>query len=55
MNKMKKKIPYGVQSFADIVEQHYIYIDKTGFIEKLESLGEKYLVFLRPRKFGKSL
>ena len=50
-----KKIPYGVQNFADIADQNYYYVDKTRFIEKLENLGEKYLVFLRPRKFGKTL
>ncbi len=36
-------------------EDNYLYIDKTPFIEKLENLNEKYLIFLRPRRFGKSL
>jgi len=36
-------------------EDGYLYIDKTHFIEKLENLNEKYLIFLRPRRFGKSL
>ena len=52
---MSKRIPYGLQSFTRIRQQSYYYIDKTSFIEKLESLGESYLTFLRPRKFGKSL
>ena len=36
-------------------EDNYLYIDKTLFIEKLENLNEKYLIFLRLRRFGKSL
>ena len=52
---MAKRIPYGLQNFSEILDQNYYYIDKTPYIEKLESLGEKYIVFLRPRKFGKSL
>jgi len=36
-------------------EDNYLYIDKTQYIERLESLNEKYLIFLRPRRFGKSL
>ena len=52
---MAKRIPYGLQSFTQIREQNFYYIDKTPFIEKIELLGEMYLVFLRPRKFGKSL
>lgn len=51
----RKKLPYGVPNFRSISEEGYVFIDKTPFLEKLESLGEKYLFFLRPRKFGKSL
>jgi len=36
-------------------EDNYLYIDKTKYIEILENLNEKYLIFLRPRRFGKSL
>lgn len=51
----RKKLPYGVPNFKSISEEGYVFVDKTLFVEKLESLGEKYLFFLRPRKFGKSL
>ncbi len=51
-----KKIPYGsVGTFEDLITQGYFYIDRTQFIEELEQLHEKHLVFLRPRRFGKSL
>jgi hypothetical protein len=50
-----KKIPYGISDYKTIVEENYLYVDKTRFIELLESLGEPYIFFLRPRRFGKSL
>ena len=49
------KIPYGLSNFADLRDENYIYIDKTKYIEILESYGEKYIFFLRPRRFGKTL
>ncbi|MGM0502944.1 MAG: AAA family ATPase, partial [Bacillota bacterium] len=33
------KIPYGVSNFKDLITQEYIYIDKTKYIETLESYG----------------
>ncbi|MEA1955359.1 MAG: AAA family ATPase, partial [Campylobacterota bacterium] len=50
-----KKIPYGQADYKSIKENNYYLIDKTKFIEKLENLNERYLIFLRPRRFGKSL
>ncbi|MEA1955440.1 MAG: AAA family ATPase [Campylobacterota bacterium] len=50
-----KKIPYGQADYKNIKENNYYFIDKTKFIEKLENLNESYLIFLRPRRFGKSL
>ncbi|MEC9491086.1 MAG: AAA family ATPase, partial [Halanaerobiales bacterium] len=49
------KIPYGLSDFYQLRREDYIYIDKTRFIEVLESYGEKYIFFLRPRRFGKTL
>ena len=51
----RKKLPYGVPNFIKIAEEGYLYVDKSLFVEKVESLGEPYIFFLRPRKFGKSL
>ena len=50
-----KKLPYGISDYERIVENDYYYIDKTMYIEKLENLAEPYIMFLRPRKFGKTL
>jgi hypothetical protein len=51
-----KKIIYGNSNFRKIkINNDYFYIDKTEFIEKLEKLNEDFVIFLRPRRFGKSL
>jgi len=50
-----KKIVYGISNYKMVKEDNYLYIDKTPFIKTLENLNEKYLIFLRPRRFGKSL
>ena len=50
-----KKLPYGISDYERLIENDYYYVDKTMYIEKLESLPEPYIMFLRPRKFGKTL
>lgn len=49
-----KKIPYGVSSFESMRKDHYYYIDKTAYLSMLEFAG-RFLFFIRPRRFGKSL
>ena len=55
MDKTLTKLPYGISNYKRIVEEGYYYVDKTRFLEELESFSEPYLFFLRPRRFGKSL
>lgn len=50
-----KKLPYGISNYEKLIENNYYYVDKTKFIEKIENLPETYIMFLRPRKFGKTL
>ena len=50
-----KKLPYGISDYERLMENDYYYVDKTMYIEKLEDLAEPYILFLRPRKFGKTL
>jgi len=50
-----KRIPYGISNFETIIAENYYYVDKTKYIEILENYGSRYLFFLRPRRFGKSL
>lgn len=49
------KLPYGISNYEEIIRDGYEYVDKTEYIEKLENLSEKRIMFLRPRKFGKTL
>jgi len=49
-----KKIPYGISDFKRLKTEDFYFVDKTEYIEKLENYGQ-YLMFLRPRRFGKSL
>ena len=51
---MAPKYPIGVQSFAKLREDGYIYVDKTGYIANLIKEGN-YFFLSRPRRFGKSL
>ncbi len=48
------KIPYGEANFVALREDNYLYVDKTKYIELLEKEA-KYIFFIRPRRFGKSL
>lgn len=48
------KFPYGNSDFYRISSQRQFYLDRTGAIPLLEEAGEQ-LLFLRPRRFGKSL
>ena len=50
---MPRRIPYAVANYEEIVRRNYFFVDKTGFIRELEAY--KIPVFLRPRRFGKSL
>ncbi|KPA15070.1 hypothetical protein MHK_004724, partial [Candidatus Magnetomorum sp. HK-1] len=55
MNVKRIKLPYGISNFKMLVRDEYHYIDKTKYIEQLEENPERYIFFLRPRRFGKSL
>lgn len=50
---MKKRILYAEASYEAIIQENGYFVDKTQYIEKLERI--KNPVFLRPRRFGKSL
>ena len=52
--KMMKKLPLGLQSFRKIMEDGYVYADKTQYIYDLIN-DESYYFLSRPRRFGKSL
>ena len=49
-----KKLPVGIQNFREIIEDGYVYADKTQYIYNLLTDGKHYFLS-RPRRFGKSL
>ncbi len=51
---MPKKLPIGIQTFSEIREDNYYYVDKTSFALQLIDQGKHYFLS-RPRRFGKSL
>jgi hypothetical protein len=53
-NKPVKSIPYGLSDYEYIRTENAYYVDKTGYLRDIENAG-KYLFFIRPRRFGKSL
>ena len=51
---MGQKLPIGIQSFEDLRNKGFLYVDKTAIVYKLVTEG-KYYFLSRPRRFGKSL
>ena len=50
----RRKLPIGIQTFREIREENYYYVDKTALIQRLMDEGKHYFLS-RPRRFGKSL
>lgn len=48
------KYPIGIQSFEQLIEDGYVYVDKTELLYRLVTTGKIYFLS-RPRRFGKSL
>ena len=53
-SSLAMKYPIGMQSFDQIIEDGYVYVDKTEMIYSLVKGGKIYFLS-RPRRFGKSL
>ena len=49
-----KQIPYGVADFESVINQNLYYVDKSMYLAELEN-QPRTLIFIRPRRFGKSL
>lgn len=49
----KKELPIGIQSFSEIRNGNYYYVDKTKYL--VELVRERTVLFSRPHFFGKSL
>ena len=51
----RKRYPVGLQTFSELREKNYVYIDKTAYVYEMAHADAKYLFLSRPRRFGKSL
>ncbi|MDR3062744.1 MAG: AAA family ATPase, partial [Methanobrevibacter sp.] len=49
-----EKLPVGIQTFSQIREEGYVYVDKTKYMYEITTQGKPYFLS-RPRRFGKSL
>ena len=49
----RKRIPYGVSNYAEMIHKNCYFIDKTEYIDTLSRVQNP--IFLRPKRFGKSL
>ena len=49
-----RKLPLGIQSFKDLREKKFLYVDKTAYLSRLVNNSKVYFLS-RPRRFGKSL
>ena len=50
-----KKLPIGIDDFKKLIEKNAYYIDKTKYIEKILDDISEVKLFIRPRRFGKTL
>jgi hypothetical protein len=49
------RIPNGLANFSEVRADNCFYLDRTHYIEQLETYASRFSTFLRPRRFGKSL
>ena len=52
--EQERRYPVGIQTFSEIINKGYLYIDKTDLMWRMQRLS-KYIFLSRPRRFGKSL
>lgn len=50
-----KKYPIGISDFKKIIDEDFLYVDKTLFIEELVEKGTEVSLIPRLRRFGKTL
>ena len=55
MTTTERKLPVGIQSFAEIRNRGYMYVDKTDIVWHIANKDRKFNYLSRPRRFGKSV
>ena len=54
MKQNVKRLPYGINDFEAVIEQNQYYVDRTMYLPLLENQPSN-IIFIRPRRFGKSI
>ena len=54
MDSVIRKFPIGIQNFESLINDCYVYVDKTALVYRMATTG-RYYFLSRPRRFGKSL
>ena len=52
MENIKKKLPIGIENFAELQKEKFYYVDKTNLIKEIIANWTKVILFTRPRRFG---
>ena len=52
---MARTVGIGIQSFEELRENNYFYVDKTSFIKEWWESGDEVTLISRPRRFGKTM
>ncbi len=52
---MLKPLPVGIQTFSDLIEGGFLYVDKTRWVYEMLRYPKGVYFLSRPRRFGKSL
>jgi hypothetical protein len=55
MSEIKKRLPIGIEDYQKMITSGYYYVDKTLIIKELVDTLAEVNLFLRPRRFGKTL
>jgi hypothetical protein len=50
-----KLLPIGTSDFKTVIENEYTYLDRTLLVKEIFELGDRVVLFPRPRRFGKTL
>ena len=51
----ERRLPVGIQTFKEIRERNFLYVDKSDMAWRLVNMGDKFNYLSRPRRFGKSV
>lgn len=50
-----KRIPDAISNFSMMIDEDYVYLDKTEFLERYENFESSVSMLLRPHRFGKTM